>query len=54
MTKLQKKRFENALKLLKVNNYCDKDVRNYLTKLNREEQIIFSKMLSEVKGKHYI
>ena len=50
MTKLQKKRFDNAIKLLKINNYCGKDVRNYSTKLSAVDQTVFKKMLAEAKN----
>ena len=49
MTKLQNKIFKNAIKLLQASNYKKSEISNYLIKLNREEQIIFSKMLAEAK-----
>ena len=50
MTKLRKKRFDNTIKLLKINNYCSKDVRNYLKKLSEVDQTVFKKMLAETKN----
>ena len=51
MTKLQQKRFENALKLLSVNNFRTNEVTNYTSKLSNEDQDIFAELLLVKKNK---